>query len=80
MVDRLAGLILDTWSGTRWLLPTVAGGVAAAMLWIDGHLLWRWLRKGETISVQRWVRDNFWILIGFMLAVYLACHYPRDLQ
>jgi hypothetical protein len=41
--------------------------------------LWRWLRGGEPVSARRWITENFWILVGSGLAVYLARHYPRDL-
>jgi hypothetical protein len=78
MIGRLASLVLDTMSGMRWLLPVLLAGVAVAVLWSDGPLFCRWLRRGERVSAQRWIRDNFWILIGFAMALYLAWHYPHN--
>ena len=78
MIDRLSSLLLDTWNGMRWALPALLVVVGAAVLLIDGHVLWCSLRRGEAGALRRWLMDNFWILVGFALAIYLARHYPHD--
>jgi hypothetical protein len=78
IVNRFASLILDTMNSLRWLLPALLVIVAVGVLWIDRPLFCGWLRRGEQISGRQWLADNFWILVGIAMALYLACHYPRS--
>jgi hypothetical protein len=78
MIARFASLVLDTMDGLRWLLPGILVAVTAVVLVLDGHVILRGLRQRERFSAGSWLTDNFWILVGSALALYVMWHYPRD--
>ena len=78
MIARAGSLVVDTMASLRWLLPVLLVIVVAALLCLDGHLLVRGVRPSERSSLGVWIADNFWILVGCLLALYIVAHYPRD--
>ena len=78
MTARFASLVLGAMDGLRWLLPGILVVVTLAVLALDGHVILRGLRQRERSSLGTWVADNFWILTGSVLALYIMWHYPRD--
>jgi hypothetical protein len=71
-------MVLDTMDGLRWLLPGILVAVTIVVLLIDGHVILRGLRQRERASLGAWLTDNFWILVGSIMALYVMWHYPRD--
>jgi hypothetical protein len=78
MVVRIASLALETMDGLRWLLPAILAAVVLAVVCLDGHLIWRGTGRRERASAGQWIADNFWILVGSLLAIYVVWHYPHD--
>src|SRR5205823_616375 len=76
MIARAGSLLVDTMASLRWLLPVLLVIVAAALLCLDGHLLVRGVRPSERSSLGVWIADNFWIVVGCLLALYVVAHYP----